>query len=54
MDRALAGEVAPVLSFTVTLKVEVPAVVGVPAIAPLVEFKVRPGGSDPLLTVHLL
>src|SRR3974390_1811536 len=35
-------------SFTRAVKANVPVAVGVPAIAPLLEFSVRPGGSAPL------
>lgn len=45
--------VPPALSVTWTVKLDKPAVVGVPVIAPLVAFRERPAGSDPLLTVHL-
>ena len=53
MDRGWAAEVAPVVSLTVTLKDALPAV-GVPLMTPVDEFKERPAGSDPLLTVQLL
>jgi hypothetical protein len=36
-------------SNTVTLKVHIPAVVGVPEIAPFVEFRVSPAGIAPEL-----
>ena len=39
-------------SVTLTVKVEVPEVVGVPEIAPEEEFRLRPAGSEPLLTLH--
>jgi hypothetical protein len=35
-------------SVTWTLKLEVPAVLGVPLIAPVLGFKVKPAGSEPL------
>ncbi len=54
MDNALAGEVLPALSWTVTLKEKEPTAVGVPLIMPLDDPRFRPGGSDPLLTVQLL
>jgi hypothetical protein len=41
----------PELSVTVMLKVEVPAVVGVPLTAPVVEESERPTGSAPLESV---
>jgi hypothetical protein len=40
-------------SVTVTAKENGPAVVGVPVIAPVVAFSVRPGGSAPELTVNV-
>ncbi len=42
------------LSFTVTLKVEAPLVLGVPLITPVAAAKVRPAGNDPKVTVQLL
>ena len=36
-------------STTFAVKLNVPKVVGVPVIAPVVGFKVNPGGSDPLV-----
>ena len=44
---------APALSWTVTLKREVPATAGVP-IMPLEDPRVKPLGSDPALTVQFL
>ena len=41
------------LSFTWIVKVEVPADVGVPLIAPEMESRVKPAGSDPPLTDQL-
>jgi len=38
------------LSITWTVKLDVPAVVGVPLIAPEVAFSVRPAGKLPLMT----
>ena len=38
------------LSVTWTVKLDVPAVVDVPPIAPEVAFKVRPAGKLPLIT----
>ncbi len=52
MENAWAGEVAPGLSWTVTLKLEVPTAVGVPLMVPLEDPRVKPLGSDPLLTVQ--
>ena len=54
IDKACAGDVLPALSFTVTLKDEVPPVVGVPLIVPLEAARDKPAGSVPLLTVQLL
>ncbi len=54
IDSACAAEVAPALSFTVTLNEDVPVPVGDPVIAPVDAFKPSPLGSDPLLTVQLL
>src|SRR5436189_42586 len=50
IESGCAGDVAPLLSLTVTLKVKgLPvAVVGVPLITPVAEFSVSPGGSDPV------
>ena len=39
-------------SVTLTVKVEVPDAVGVPEMAPDEEFRLRPAGSEPLLTVQ--
>jgi hypothetical protein len=36
-------------STTWAVKLKVPAVVGVPVIAPVELFKVKPGGSEPLV-----
>ena len=38
----------PVESTTLAVKLNVPAVVGVPVMAPVVAFKVRPAGRLPL------
>ena len=54
IESGCAGEVLPALSFTVTLKDDGPVADGVPLIVPLLVLKVRPAGSDPLLTVQLL
>lgn len=54
MERAFDGEVAPVLSWTVALKLKVPAALGVPVIAPLDAFSDKPPGSAPLVTSQLL
>ena len=54
MESGCAGEVFPRLSLTVTLNEEVPVALGVPLITPLEEFRLKPPGSDPLLTVQLL
>ena len=39
----------PVESTTCAVKLNVPAVVGVPVIAPVEAFNVNPGGNDPLM-----
>ena len=43
----------PAESCTWTVKFDVPAVVGVPVIAPVAAFKLRPAGSEPVITVQL-
>jgi phosphoribosylcarboxyaminoimidazole (NCAIR) mutase len=43
----------PVESCTWTVKFDVAAVVGVPVIAPVAAFKLRPAGSEPVITVQL-
>jgi len=40
-------------SFTCTVKLEVPAAVGVPEMAPDEAFRLNPAGSDPLLRLHI-
>ena len=40
-------------SVTVTVKFVVPAVVGVPEIAPVAAFSTNPVGRDPVVTVQL-
>jgi hypothetical protein len=40
-------------SFTVTVNVTLPAAVGVPVIAPVDAFKLKPGGNVPVVTVHV-
>ena len=35
------------LSITSAVKLNVPAIVGIPVIAPVAAFSVRPGGSEP-------
>src|SRR5215831_16966193 len=47
----VAGAATPLASFNWMLNV--PAAVGVPVIAPVEEFKVRPAGSDPLATENV-
>ena len=37
-----------------TVKLNVPAVVGVPVIAPVVPFKFKPGGRLPLTISHVI
>ncbi len=55
IDSGCGGETAPALSFVVTLKLNgLPvALVGVPPIAPLDAFSVKPGGSAPALRAQL-
>ena len=45
--------VGEVESFTCTVKLDVPAVVGVPEITPVEAAKVSPTGSDPELIVQV-
>jgi hypothetical protein len=54
IESALAGDVLPAVSLTVTLKLKgLPtALDGVPLITPLDALSVRPVGSDPVLTVQ--
>ena len=40
-------------SMTLTVKLNVPAAVGVPVINPVVELMANPGGSDPALIDHV-
>lgn len=40
----------PSVAITVTVNVDVPALVGVPVMAPVCGFKVTPCGSEPLVT----
>jgi hypothetical protein len=40
-------------SVTVTVKFVVPAVVGVPEIAPVAELRIRPAGKLPVVTLHV-
>ncbi len=47
MENGCGVEVAPRLSFTVTLKLNLPAVVGVPPIIPLDGSSAKPPGSVP-------
>ena len=43
---------APALSVTWTLKFTVPAMVGVPLITPVAEFRFRPTGRVPVITTQ--
>ncbi len=52
MKKLCCGEV-PVESVTGTKKGNVPAVVGVPEIVPLLGVRVSPGGSAPLVTAQV-
>ena len=45
MTRVFGGDVAPALSVTVQLRLKGPAVVGVPVMAPVLEFRLKPGGN---------
>jgi hypothetical protein len=49
-------DIVPKLSLTVTLKLNgLPdALVGVPLMVPVEVLRVRPGGKDPMVTVHEL
>ncbi len=47
MENGCGDEAAPLLSFTVTLKLNLPAVVGVPPITPLEASSAKPPGSAP-------
>jgi hypothetical protein len=49
----LAAEGTPELSVAVTLKFQLPACVGMPEIAPVELFSVRPGGRAPAVTAHV-
>jgi hypothetical protein len=52
MESALEVE-APALSATWMVKPGAPAVVGVPVMAPVLEFRLNPAGSEPADTVQL-
>jgi hypothetical protein len=41
------------LSVTWTVKFDGPELVGVPAIAPVAAFKLKPAGKDPAVMVHV-
>ena len=45
--------VAAMESVTRTVKVETAAMVGVPVMAPVLAFRVRPAGSEPVTTDHV-
>ena len=49
-EAVVAGEPE---SITFTVKLEVPAVVGVPEIAPVAAVSVRPAGSEPEVILQL-
>jgi len=49
-EAEVAGEPE---SVTLTVKLEVPAVVGVPEIAPVAAVSVRPAGSEPEVMLQL-
>ena len=51
MDRLAEAVLAGMLeSVTVTVKLEVPELVGVPVIAPLEALRLSPAGSEPLVS----
>lgn len=52
MMETAAVAVAPRVSFTCTVKVEIPCCVGTPETTPVLEETARPGGSDPATTLH--
>lgn len=54
IDKLVAPETLPALSWTVTVKVNglSTVVVGVPLMTPVVAFSVRPGGRLPEATVQ--
>jgi hypothetical protein len=47
MPHSPEGTLSPSESVTSTVKLKVPSVVGVPVIAPVLGFRVRPGGKAP-------
>ena len=51
IDRAFSP-VRGIVSVARTVKLDVPSVVGVPVIAPVASFKLKPGGSAPETTLH--
>jgi hypothetical protein len=54
IDRlAVAVSAGELESVAVTVKLEVPAVVGVPVIAPVVLLRLSPAGSFPLVTTQV-
>lgn len=53
MDNDAGVEVMPALSLTVTLKEDVPVLLGVPLITPVDVFSERPAGSFPLVNVQV-
>ena len=52
MERSFCAVRDP-LSVTRTVKFEVPAVVGVPVIAPVDPFNVKPAGKLPAIVAHV-
>ena len=44
----------PALLVALTVKVEVPAAVGVPLISPVSLFRLRPVGQSPFSTLHVI
>jgi hypothetical protein len=51
--EAAAVAVAPRLSFTWTVKFEVPFAVGIPAISPVLGEMLSPAGSVPAVMLHV-
>ena len=54
MAMFMSLEVFPTAFVALTVKLNVPIVVGVPVIAPVVSFKLRPAGNVPLAIDHVI
>ena len=52
IDRDLLA-LAPIVSITRTVKLDVPVALGVPLITPVEAFKLSPAGSDPLIILQV-